>query len=370
MRLRRKIVTASVSVVCGLALAACGQQVVAHVSAADTVHSALSGVFNSPTTRFDVTAQNLPGTASLADGSFSVVITTSKGSSATSWPTEISVYHESADLADILTAGGAFYLRVDVKDIAAFTGPGAYSTISSEISQIAARPGLAFLGDILAGKWVGISKSTYLALEKQILKKDIASEQQLLNQLPSEKGMLSELKSLAKLGPNSPKVKELRLEVTSSLSQSLLTWLSIRQKADGEYSLNLPVRSFVGSVVDKLAKPVESFLDQPAVPQSEISKALKEIPAGLTVNANLWISNGSLTKIQAFIPTTSAYLEIGISHPSSPVTAPSGATMLTAAQLEGLVGDLYSPKLPSSLPMIPASPSVSGIQTGTSSSPA
>jgi hypothetical protein len=182
--------------------------------------------------------------------------------------------------------------------------------------------------------------------------------------------MLSELKSLAKLGPNSPKVKELRLEVTSSLSQSLLTWLSIRQKADGEYSLNLPVRSFVGSVVDKLAKPVESFLDQPAVPQSEISKALKEIPAGLTVNANLWISNGSLTKIQAFIPTTSAYLEIGISHPSSPVTAPSGATMLTAAQLEGLVGDLYSPKLPSSLPMIPASPSVSGIQTGTSSSPA
>ncbi|MGA2531322.1 MAG: hypothetical protein ABSG36_19475, partial [Acidimicrobiales bacterium] len=91
MRLRRKIVTASVSVVCGLALAACGQQVVAHVSAADTVHSALSGVFNSPTTRFDVTAQNLPGTASLADGSFSVVITTSKGSSATSWPTEISV---------------------------------------------------------------------------------------------------------------------------------------------------------------------------------------------------------------------------------------------------------------------------------------
>ncbi len=46
MRLRRRIVTIVVSVACGLALAACGQQVVAHVTAADSVRSALTSAFN------------------------------------------------------------------------------------------------------------------------------------------------------------------------------------------------------------------------------------------------------------------------------------------------------------------------------------
>jgi hypothetical protein len=239
---------------------------------------------------------------------------------------------------------------------------------------MSARPGLGFLHDILVGKWVGISMSTYLGIGKQILRKDIASEQQIMKELPSEKGLLSELQSLANLGPNSPKVKQLRVEVTSSLMQSLHTWLSIHQKTTDEYSLSLPLRSFVGSVVDKLAKPVESFLNQPAVPQSKISQVLDEIPAGLSVNVDIWISNGSLTKIQAFIPTTSAYLLIGVSHPSSAVTAPSGATMITAAALKSLVGDLTPsiPKLPGSMTFIPApSSSSSGTasQTATSSSP-
>jgi len=99
MRLRRKIVTVIVSVACGLALAACGQQVVAKVKAGDSVKTALTGVFNSSTTRLDITAQDLPGIASLADGSFSIVITTSRnpGTSASTQDesAELSIYHGS-----------------------------------------------------------------------------------------------------------------------------------------------------------------------------------------------------------------------------------------------------------------------------------
>jgi len=47
-----------------------------------------------------------------------------------------------------------------------------------------------------------------------------------------------------------------------------------------------------------------------------------------------------VTKIQAFIPRTSAYLMIDVSHPATPVAAPSGATTLTAANLTAVFGEL------------------------------
>ncbi len=141
MRPRRRIVTAAVSAACAVALAACGQQVVAKVVANDSVHGGLAGVFSSPTTRFVVTAQDLPGAAALADGSFAVVITVTKatGASGTNASSanavaglagdllnegsmEISVLHESSDLADIVAVDGADYLRVNLKDIASLAG--------------------------------------------------------------------------------------------------------------------------------------------------------------------------------------------------------------------------------------------------------
>ncbi len=344
MRLRRKIVTAAVSVACGLALAACGQQVVAHISAADSVHSALGGVFSSPTTRFVVTAENLPGTASLADGSFSVVMTTSKkpaGESAlVGAPSEISVYHQSLDLADIAEVDGDLYLRVDVKDIAAFTGPSAYSEISSEFTKLAARPGLSFLSDLLAGKWVGISHATLLEVETKSIDKDIAAETHMMSEFPALKkalaAPLAELKSAQALIENPSEILKLRQEASSSFMQSFQTWLSVQQKAADEYSLALPLRSFTGDLVGRLIKPVESVLQLPKISKGEITQALDKIPAGLSVKANVWLSNGSLTKIQAFVPTTGAYLEIAVSHPATPVTVPSGATMVPASSLMAL----------------------------------
>jgi hypothetical protein len=373
MRLRRKIVTAAVSVVCGLALAACGQQVVAHVSAADTVHSALDGVLTSPTARFVITAQDLPGTASLADGSFSVVVTTSQRTqsspAAEGQPIELSVYHESADLADLLQAGGSVYFRVDVKDIAAFTGTSEYGAIASKFNKVSSRPGYGFVHDILLGKWVGISMPVYLALYQKILAEEIGMQKQVLKLLPSGSPSpnLSELQAIESLTHNTAKLKALRLDISSSLAQSVQTWLSIHQRAGDEYSLDLPVRPFVGSLVERLLKPLESFVKGVTVSKTEIATDLQRIPSGLSVNADVWIQKGSVTKIQAFIPTTSAYLLIGVSHPATAVTAPSDATMLTAADLKALVPDLGQTAVPN-IPLGNSGTAVSGIATQTATS--
>lgn len=341
MRLRRKIVTAIVSVTCAAALAACGQQVVAHVKAGDSVNAALTSVFNGPTTRFVVTAQGLPGTAALADGSFSVAITTSKDSGGKSGNMEISVLHETTDLADILSVSGSAYLRVDVKDIAAISGnPAEFSTISSAVAAVASRPNLGYLNDLVAGKWLGISATTFQALLHKYMKTLPTIPTHGMTSLPISSSISSSyLSKLEKLLKNPAQLKQLRLTVRSSFLQSLHTWLSIHQKAGSEYSMSLPVRSFVSSLLSKLVKPLETFLgSSTTVSQAELSKAVAGIPAGLSLQANLWISSGSLTKVQAFIPNSSAYLMIGISHPAAPIVAPSGATMLSIDDLTALSG--------------------------------
>ena len=336
MQLRRKIVTAVLSVTCAAALSACGQQVVAHVKAGDSVQAGLTSVFNGPTTRFVVTAEALPGAAALADGSFSVVITTAKDASGKQASMEVSVLHETTDLADLLAVAGSTYLRVDLKDIASLSGsPAQLATISSAISQVAARPNLGYLNDIVAGRWVGIAATTYQAFMNKYMKALSGLSKSVPSSTPSM--MPSYLKNLEKLLKNPQKLKALGVTVRSSFLQSVRTWLSIHQKAGGEYSLALPVRSFVSSLLNKLIKPLESYLGGlMTVSKAQLSQATASIPAGLSLQANLWISNGSLTKIQAFIPQSNAYLMIGVSHPAAPLAAPSGATMLTMANITAL----------------------------------
>jgi hypothetical protein len=120
---------------------------------------------------------------------------------------------------------------------------------------------------------------------------------------------------------------------------------------------------------------VESVLQLPKISKGEITQALDKIPAGLSVKANVWLSNGSLTKIQAFVPTTSAYLEIAVSHPATPVTAPSGATMVPASSLTALSvgllgaaaqGGMKKVSSIAAVPMLPAT-SVSGPGSSTAS---
>ena len=229
MSVGRRILAATVTVVCGLALAACGQQIAAQVEAADSVHSALTSAVSHPSTRLVITGQNLPGQAAILDGSFSIVITTSggragQGSSTASRAVDLSIYHESTDLVDLRVVGRSAYFRVDLKDIASFAGPGRFSKISSELDTIVRRRGLGFVHQVLVGRWVGISTSTLLAFEHKLI---------------------GELGGAAAPPVNLPKAKHLRTIIFSSLAQSVRSWLSIHQVGANEYSLALPVRSFV-----------------------------------------------------------------------------------------------------------------------------
>ena len=109
MRLRRKIVTIAVSVTCGLGLAACGQQAAVHLTAAQSVRSAFTSAFDSPTTQITVTAQGLSGQAALADNSVSVVLTTSQEAGSTSIDSQavdLSINYQTAYLVDLRSVQG------------------------------------------------------------------------------------------------------------------------------------------------------------------------------------------------------------------------------------------------------------------------
>jgi hypothetical protein len=323
MRFNRKTAVATMAVVCSLALAACGEQVVAHVQASDSVHSALTSVFKSPTTQFVVTAQNLPGQASIADGSFSIVVTTSQESGASlsasglQRAVDVSIYHESTNLVDVREVGESVYLRVDLPDIAAFGSPGTLASISKTLDTLAAHPGLGYLHDILAGSWVGISEKTLVAFAHLIER-----------QLPST----------ATATLNTQKLSQLQTAVEISFAQSVRMWLSIHQKSADEYSLSLPVRQFAGSLLQGLAKPLTEYLKDPLLSGSELQAVADRIPASLSVRADMWVTNGSMSRLQIFVPNSSASILIDISHPSARVLAPSNATMLTTSNLTALLG--------------------------------
>ena len=325
MKTRRRASVAAAVIVASIAAAACGEQVASHVSAGDTVHSAFTSVFKSNTTQFVVTAQNLPGQAALLDGSFSIVLTTSQaaGGSATAGErrsVDVSIYHESTNLVDLRETGGSVYLRTDVEDLAGLAGPGQSDSIAAELNQFANRPGLGWVHEVIAGKWVGLSKSTLLAFVHQV----------------------AGMSDMGKSALNLQQTKQLRIAVSTSLVQSIREWLSIHQTSSDEYAMNLPIRDFVGSLLQGLYKPLASYLKVAVPSQAELGKVIDKIPSSLSVHANMWVADGSLSKLQIFVPNSAASILIAVSHPTAPVVAPTGATMLTVANLSDLLATVTS----------------------------
>lgn len=325
MRLTRRIVAIAAAVTCALALAACGKAVVAHVKASDTVHSALTSVLNAPTTQFVVTAQDLPGQAALADGNFSVVVTASHlaGGAADSMAgkaLDVSIDYESNALVDLRAIGGSMYCRMDLKSIEGLAGSAAIASESQALDQYASRPGFGFLHDLVLGNWVGVSTDTLKTLE-----------QQLAPQVPGAVSSISGVQNASGLG----------LQITNSWEQSVRTWLSIHQTSSNEYAVKLPLRSFAGSLVQELAKPLASYANE--LSPSQFSQAIDKIPADLSLHANLWVEKGAATKVQFLIPNSAGSLFVAISHPATTVQAPSGATMVTASDLTSIFASIAGP---------------------------
>lgn len=105
----------------------------------------------------------------------------------------------------------------------------------------------------------------------------------------------------------------------------------------GEYSLSLPVRPFVESFLHKISKPLAAYLNDPLVSPAALSGDVDKIPSSLSVHANVWVKNGSMSKLQIFIPHSSASVLIGVSHPAAAVEVPNGATMLSQSSLTELI---------------------------------
>ncbi|MGD0984403.1 MAG: hypothetical protein ABSA65_11390 [Acidimicrobiales bacterium] len=325
MRLRRKIVTIVVSVTCSFALAACGQQVVAHLTAAQSVRAAFTSAFDSPTTQITVTAQGLPGQASIADNSVSVVLTTSRENGSTSiddQAVDISIDYQSAYLVDMRSVNGAEYFRLNLKYIEGLAGPTAMASASRTLDQLAQRPGFEFIHDVLLGNWVGVSTSTLAAFGHQ-----------LSPQLPSAYSSISGLQ----------KASGISSSVVSSWMQSVRTWLSVHQTKTGEYSASLPIRSFAGSILQSLAKPLSTYSSEPFLSPSQLSKTIDEIPADLSLHANVWVSDGSVSKLQILIPNSTGSIVLAISHPAASVQVPAAATMLTEGDLTTIFGTVSGP---------------------------
>ena len=328
MRLRRKIVTIAVSVTCGLGLAACGQQAAVHLTAAQSVRSAFTSAFDSPTTQITVTAQGLSGQAALADNSVSVVLTTSQEGGSTSIDSQavdLSINYQTAYLVDLRSVQGSEYFRVNLKYLEGIAGPTTMASALKTVDELAQRPGFAFLHDVLLGNWVGVSTSTLAALGHQ-----------LSPQLPSAYSSISSISGLQNASGISS-------SVVSSWVQSVRTLLSVHQVKTGEYSLSLPVRSFAKSILNSLAAPLAKYSSEPFLSPSQLSKTMGEIPADLSLHANVWVSGGSVSKLQILIPNSTGSIVIAISHPAAPVQVPTDATILTEGDLTTIFGTLSGP---------------------------
>jgi len=86
--------------------------------------------------------------------------------------------------------------------------------------------------------------------------------------------------------------------------------LSVHKTKSNEYSLTLPVRSFAGSLLQAVAKPLATYANEPILSHAQLLKAIDRIPASLSMHANLWVSNGSATKLQLLIPNSTGSILI------------------------------------------------------------
>ncbi|MGO9560235.1 MAG: hypothetical protein ACLPQS_17720 [Acidimicrobiales bacterium] len=295
---------------------------------AQTVSAAVSGVFAQSSVRFAFSASVAsqgPGPSGLGSqglGSYSVVveITNPTGgpvsAQGSSDAFEVSLLHGTTDLGDVLLADGAFYLRLNTTAIDqldqssepasdSVSGPDLASTLTRAANK---RPALAWLHTVVSGGWIGIEES---AVEQYAKRLD-----------PH---------------PAAPGINEsaLRSAFALSFAQAWDAWESthVVSTTSGvtEYSVSLPVRDFLGTFLADLESQLEK-----SVPSAEhlvptLRKAIDEIPASLSIPVQLWIDNGTLIKVAVSYHGTT--VSVGISHPNVGLAAPSGATMITIADI-------------------------------------
>ena len=287
------------------------------------VRAALASVFASPTLKVVMSAHtaNPQEQTTVSQYSVALTVTSQNGRQPLSGSDgvddyEVSVLRGSTDLADLIIADDAVFVRVNVRAV----DPGSYA---HEMQSLASdlRPGpaydvaRAFLGD----EWVGVEDSTVESFAKS-----------LGATTPQPQSRLS--------------FDNLRNAFTLSFAQSWDTWASVHQLSSRngvtEYSLKLPVQHFVATFF----KDIKGTLleDVPSADEATfrselnlLSALIGRIPAGLEIPMTLWVTNGSLSRLD--IAYNGDSLDLAISHPAVGVAPPAGASMLTASVIRSLV---------------------------------
>jgi hypothetical protein len=210
-------------------------------------------------------------------------------------------------------------VRVDVEAI----DPSAYeSELRSLVTELPPGPTYDLAVAFLRHKGVGIDGSTIGSLVKSF-----------------EHGTVQR--------PATVKVDKIQSVFTLSFAQAWDAWTSSRQLSSdngvSEYSVKVPVEHFfatyLSDVRGTLLKDLPSSDAALArVGLKSLSSTVKAIPAGLEIPITLWVTNGSLSRVEVTYKGDS--VNLAISHPAVGVTAPSGAAMVTISMLRSLLGNI------------------------------
>ena len=102
-----------------------------------------------------------------------------------------------------------------------------------------------------------------------------------------------------------------------------------------EYSVSLPVRNFLSTLVADLETQVEKSAPSAQQLVPRLRKAIDRIPASLSIPIKMWIENGSLIKVA--VSYDRATVTVGITHPSIGVSPPSAPRMITVDEIRSFV---------------------------------
>ena len=312
LRARTKVAGA---VAAAVALAV-GILVPLELGSALTVSGAVSSVFAQPDVRFVVTESatpRLPG--------YAVALTISNPSGgAVSAPGakdsyEFSVLHRGADLGDVMVTHTAIYFRLGTAAIdQLIAANGSNRSLVRTLDRIARKhPELAWLGQVAAGDWLGFRLSQLEPYLKRTLKE---------------------------VGPPASKLEHeatvMRSAFTMSFAEAWDAWTSLHVASTSgsttEYELRLPVRDFLLNFARDFESHIEASLPQLDRSFPAMNRALGRIPTKLALPIDLWISNGSLSKVA--VSYHGITVDVGISHPGPLPSSPANVTYLTVRQLK------------------------------------
>ncbi|MGH9169581.1 MAG: hypothetical protein ACRD0Z_01695 [Acidimicrobiales bacterium] len=283
----------------------------------DTVLAALSSVFSSPSVQFSITASG-PGAPS--GGALVVTLTNPSGGpvsqAASTDNVEVSVLRGGVDQADLVVADDEAYARLNVPALAAQRSY--YSDLIAPFGLVAEQN-----SDLSALKLV--DQSDWVAV--------------------TEASIDSYVQSRHEKAPAPASVGQLRSSFALSFAQAWDAWTSMRQvsapNGATEYSVSLPSEKFLGSLLSDLQGPLVAALPAARSWVDDLLGSISGISPSQTVAMSMWVSSGVMTRLQVRQPNGPDSLTIGVSHPTSGVTAPQPAattSMQSLASIENLVG--------------------------------